>query len=112
MVDISHPKFEDHISVVKNNLEEIGALHKPTLLVFNKVDAYQKLERVPEWELNGEFERKPLAELKASYMGKENFPCIFISATEKDNFDEFRRVLYDMVEKVRSVRYPHNRIYL
>lgn len=112
VVDISHPNFEDHIAVVKKTLEEIGALNKPTLLVFNKVDAYKKLEELPEWELDGEFERKPLEELKASYMGKENSPCIFISATEKENFEQFRSTLHDMVEKVRSVRYPHNRIYL
>lgn len=112
VVDVSHPNFEDHIAVVKNTLEEIGAIDKITLLVFNKVDAYKNVESVPEWELDGEFERKPLEELKASYLGKENYPCIFISATEKENYEEFRELLFQLVDQVRRVRYPHNKIYL
>lgn len=112
VVDVSHPNFEDHIAVVKNTLEEIGAINKTTLLVFNKVDAYKNIEETPEWELNGEFERKPLEELKASYLGKENYPCIFISATEKENYDEFRNLLFELVDKIRKERYPHNKIYL
>lgn len=112
VVDVSHPNFEDHIAVVKKTLEEIGAIDKITLLVFNKVDAYKNVESVPEWELNGEFERKPLEELKASYLGKENYPCIFISATERENYEEFRELLFQLVDQVRRVRYPHNKIYL
>lgn len=112
VVDVSHPNFEDHINVVKNTLEEIGAIDKTTLLVFNKVDAYKNVESVPEWELDGEFERKPLDELKASYLGKENYPCIFISATEKENYEEFRELLFKLVDEVRRVRYPHNKFYI
>lgn len=112
VVDVSHPNFEDHINVVKNTLEEIGAIDKTTLLVFNKVDAYKNVESVPEWELDGEFERKPLDELKASYLGKENYPCIFISATEKENYEEFRELLFNLVDEVRRVRYPHNKFYI
>lgn len=112
VVDVSHPNFEDHIAVVKNTLEEIGAIDKITILVFNKVDAYKNLESIPDWELDGEFERKPLEELKASYLGKENYPCIFISATEKENYEEFRELLFQYVDQVRRVRYPHNKFYL
>lgn len=112
VVDVSHPNFEDHINVVKNTLEEIGVIDKTTLLVFNKVDAYKNVESVPEWELDGEFERKPLDELKASYLGKENYPCIFISATEKENYEEFRELLFNLVDEVRRVRYPHNKFYI
>ncbi len=112
VVDVSHPHFEDHIQVVKKTLEEIGAIDKPTLLVFNKVDAYRNPENLPEWELEGEFENMPLSELKASYMGKENYPCVFISATEKENYEEFRQILFEMVDRVRKERYPHNKFYM
>lgn len=111
VVDVSHPHFEEHISVVKQTLEDIQALDKPTILVFNKIDAYENIENKPEYELNGENEKATLSELKRSYMAAENTPCVFISATEKDNVEELKAMLYNIAVKIHEEKYPGNLLY-
>ena len=106
VVDISHPNFEEHIKVVRETLDEIGAKNKPTFLVFNKIDAYNY---VPQDEFDfGEKKREnySLEELKNSWMSKENAPCIFISAREKIQIDKLRNDLYKMVAEIHAGRYP------
>jgi len=110
VVDVSHPNYEDHIAVVKKTLEDIHALDKPVILVFNKIDAYENEEK-PEYEMEGESQKMSLAELKRSYMAAENTPCVFISATEKDNVEELKMMLYNTAVKIHEEKYPGNLLY-
>ena len=91
VVDISHPRFEDQIAVVKQTLQEIGAGDKPVYLVFNKIDAYTWTEKADE-----------------SWIAKANTPCIFLSAKRRTNIDKFRQDLYGMVREIHAGRYPFN----
>lgn len=109
VVDISHPGFEDQISVVNQTLTDIGAGDKPTILVFNKIDAFtfeQKeeddLTPITKYNLS-------LAQLKKSWMSKLNSPVLFISATQKENVDEFKNVLYEKIKELHLQRYPYNK---
>ncbi|MBO7478672.1 MAG: GTPase HflX [Salinivirgaceae bacterium] len=108
VVDISHPNFEEQIDVVNRTLQEIGAQNIPTYVVFNKIDNYH-------YEPQDEFDMMPptranvsLDELKRSWIAKNNLPCIFISATEHVNIDEFRNLIYDKARAIHAERYPYN----
>lgn len=103
VVDISHPGFEDHYNVVKETIAEIdGHQDKPTIVVFNKIDAYQ-----------ADDEETTLEDLKKTWMSKlEQDKCVFISAQDKENVEEFKTVLYEEVKRMFEVRYPyHNFLY-
>src|SRR5207253_1278671 len=107
VVDISHPKFEDQIAVVNQTLTDIKAFDKPMILVFNKIDAYSFEEKEAD-DLTPSTKRNlSLTDLKKSWMGKLNQPCIFISATQKENIKEFRDLVYNMVKELHVKRYPH-----
>lgn len=108
VVDISHPNFEDHIRVVQETLMEIGASDKPTILVFNKIDAYRYEE--PDADDLDPTSKKDLSleEMKRSWMSKISDPCIFISAQNKENIEEFRDLLYEKVKELHAKRYPYN----
>ncbi len=108
VVDISHPQFEDHIAVVKQTLQEIGAGDKPVYLVFNKIDAYTYIEKEPDDLTPATRENLSLEELKKSWIAKANTPCIFLSAIEKINIEKFRTDLYGMVREIHAGRYPFN----
>jgi GTP-binding protein HflX len=104
VLDISHPSFEDHFHVVNETLNEIDKTEKPTILVFNKIDAYQ----APELE-EGEEDHSSMEYLKRTWMSKMNkTKCVFISAQNKDNVDELKDVLYEQVKEIFRVRYPYN----
>jgi GTP-binding protein HflX len=106
VVDISHPNFEEQINVVRDTLNEIGAKNKPVFLVFNKIDAYKYIPQ-DEFDLGPKKkENFTIAELQNSWMGKENAPCIFISAREKIQIDKLRNDLYRMVAEIHAGRYP------
>lgn len=108
VVDISHPNFEDHINVVRETLKEIGAGEKPTLLVFNKIDAFT-YEKKDEDDLTPITKRNlSMDDLKRTWMGSLNSPCIFISAQNKTNIDELKKTVYDMVKEMHIKRYPYN----
>lgn len=108
VVDISHPHFEDHLNVVKDTLQEIGAGDKPTILVFNKIDAFT-YDPKEEDDLTPSTKRNlSLDDLKKSWMKNLNTPCVFISAQNKENVEEFKKVLYDMVKEMHVKRYPYN----
>jgi GTP-binding protein HflX len=108
VVDISHAGFEDQINVVNQTLTDIGAGDKPTILVFNKIDAFTFDEK-EEDDLTPITKRNlSLEELKKTWMGKLNAECIFISAVNKQNVDEFKRMLYDKVKELHLKRYPYN----
>lgn len=110
VVDISHPKFEDQLNVVKQTLIEIGAGEKDMILVFNKIDAYNFKQKDAD-DLSPEvIENFSLEQLKKSWMSKMNYPCIFISAVEKENITELKQVIYDKVKNLHMKRYPYNNL--
>lgn len=106
VVDISHPSFEDQIRTVNETLKELGAIDKQIITVFNKIDAF-----VPE-QHHVDVTEEPLTldDFKHSWMAKNNSPAIFISATEKENVDEFRDLLYEYVKKAHAERYPYDNL--
>ena len=112
VVDISHPAFEEHIGVVNQTLKDIKALDKPMILVFNKIDAYKHVER-DETDLVTPIIREnyTLEELRKSYMAKFNSPTVFISATEKDNIDDLKQVLYLEAKRMHMERYPYQTLW-
>ena len=108
VVDISHPRFEDQIAVVKQTLQEIGAGDKPVYLVFNKIDAYTWTEKADDDLTPATDENRSLDDLKQSWIAKANTPCIFLSAKRRTNIDKFRQELYGMVREIHAGRYPFN----
>lgn len=96
VVDISHPNFEEMIDVVRQTLSDIGCGEKPVYLIFNKIDAC-----ITEGRASSSLEA-----YKKTWMSKENQPCIFISATQKQNIDKLRADLYNMVAQIAAGRYP------
>ncbi|SNR38505.1 GTP-binding protein HflX [Lutibacter agarilyticus] len=109
VVDISHPNFEDHIASVNKILDEIKSLDKPTLMVFNKIDAYQH-ETIDEDDLVTEKTKVhfTLAEWEKTWMNKLNNNCIFISALNKENLEDFRVKVFEEVKKIHITRFPYN----
>jgi GTP-binding protein HflX len=108
VVDISHPEFEDQIKTVNETLSEIGAADKPIIMAFNKMDAYSFIEKEEDDLTPATRENISLEELKLSWMAKDNHPCIFISAKTKENFQEFKDLLYKNIREIHAVRYPYN----
>jgi GTPase len=108
IVDISHSGFEDQISVVNQTLAEIGAGNKPTILLFNKIDAFSFVRKDPDDLTPVEKENLSLEDLKKTWMGTSHSPTLFISATEKINLEEFKSVLYEEVKKIHIRIYPYN----
>ena len=105
VLDISHQNFEDHYRVVNETLAEIDKSEKPTIVVFNKIDAYLP----PEDELEDPDGLSSLDALKKSWMAKLGpEKVIFISAQKKENMDELRGILYKEVKEIFKVRYPYN----
>ncbi|MDA9892432.1 GTPase HflX [Flavobacteriaceae bacterium] len=109
VVDISHPNFEDHIDSVNQILKEINSLDKPTLMVFNKIDAYEA-EPWDETELIEQREAKhfSLAEWEQTWMHRMNGQALFISALNKDNLEGFRERVYKEVREIHVTRFPYN----
>jgi len=113
ILDISHPNFEDHYNVVCETLAEIDKTDKPTMVVFNKIDAYKFVQKDEDDLTPMEPENYSLEDLKKTWMAKlSNTKCVFISATNKENLEEFKGVLYKEVKLVFQERYPyHNFLY-
>ncbi len=108
VVDIAHPNFEEQINIVNQTLHEIGGGDKPTILVFNKIDAYT-WTRKPDDDLTPSTrENISLEELKRTWISKKETHTIFISAKQKINIDEFRALLYKMVREIHVTRYPYD----
>ncbi len=111
VVDISHPDFEDHIASVNQTLIDIKSSNKPIIMVFNKIDAY-KHQTIEEDDLITERTTKhyTLEDWKTTWMsnvGAEN--ALFISATEKENFEQFRERVYEAVRQIHITRFPYNK---
>ena len=108
VVDISHPGFEEQIEVVNRTLGELGCAEKPMMMVFNKIDAYTWTEKEPDDLTPMTRENVTLAELKRTWMARMSGQCIFISAREHENIDEFRDTLYRRVSELHVQKYPYN----
>jgi len=108
IADISHPEFEEHIEVVRQTLSQINAEEKPTLLLFNKIDAYSYIKKEEDDLSPATRENLSLEDLKKSWMASQVSPTLFISAREKLNIAEFRKMLYAEVKKIHIKRYPYN----
>jgi GTP-binding protein HflX len=108
IVDISHATFEEQVEIATQTLSEIGCADKPSIMVFNKIDAYSHVEKDPFDLAPPTKENITLEELKNTWMAKVNAPAIFISAKQKTNIDEFKKLLYDEVKRLHVIRYPYN----
>jgi GTP-binding protein HflX len=109
VVDIAHPNFEEHIESVNQILKEIKSLDKPTLMVFNKIDAY-KADPWDETELIEERSTRhySIEEWEQTWYHKANGNALFISALNKENLDEFRKRVYREVREIHVTRFPYN----
>jgi GTPase len=110
VVDISHKNFEEHLNVVKQTLQEINAGDKPCILLFNKTDAFSYTQKDEDDLSPTTRENLSLDEIKNTWMKSLNKPCLFISAQNKDNIDEFKKTLYEMVKELHIKRYPYNNL--
>ncbi|SEP90860.1 GTP-binding protein HflX [Hyunsoonleella jejuensis] len=107
VVDISHPNFEEHIASVNKILGEIDSSDKPTIMVFNKIDAYEP-EPLGEEEDEKTAKHYTLGEWKKTWMGKVGNNALFISALNKDNLEDFKKRVYDEVREIHVTRFPYN----
>ena len=108
VVDISHPVFEEQIQVVTNTLNDITKEEKPSIVVFNKIDAFSYLIKEPDDLTPAAKENVSLDELKQTWMGKLHENCVFISATNKTNIEELKQLLYQKVKEIHVQRFPYN----
>ena len=109
VVDISHPCFREQMEVVEQTLKDIGIVNKPILIVFNKIDAFTYVKKDEDDLTPKTRENYSLDELKEMYFAK-NGDCVFMSATDLQNIDEFKTKLFEMVKKIHFDRYPYNTI--
>lgn len=107
VVDISHPAFEQQIEVVDKTIHELDEREKPCIIIFNKVDAFEYTPKDDDDLTPKKRENFSLDDLKQMWMAKGR-KCVFISAKEKMNFDEFRNVVYTEVKKIHTQRFPYN----
>jgi GTP-binding protein HflX len=108
LVDISHPNFEEQIEVVEKTLNEIDKTEKPTILVFNKTDAFTYTPKEEDDLTPIKRENLSLDDFKKTWMAKMKDNCLFISAKEKNNIDELKRLLYQKVKEIHVQRFPFN----
>lgn len=105
VVDISHPHFEEQLDVVNKTLHELDSLDKPVIIVFNKMDEYER-NTYDEW-LDPEVKEQLLIELQQKWMHKNNGRCVFISATHKTNIPELRQMILNNVRTLYQQKYPY-----
>lgn len=108
IVDISHPDFEEQIQVVNQTLTDLDSSEKPMVIVFNKIDNYHWLEKEPDDLTPPTKENTSLNELKKTWMAREADNCLFISAKQRENIEEFRSTLYKKVRELHVQKYPYN----
>lgn len=108
VVDISHPDFEEQINVVDKTIADLGAGGKPTMIIFNKIDAYTYIKKDEDDLTERTRENYSLEELMRTWMAKLNDNCLFISAKEKTNFDTLKEVVYNKVRQLHVQKYPYN----
>ena len=108
VVDISHPDFEDQIKVVEKTLADLGCAERPTMLLFNKMDAYRWVEK-EEDDLTPETrENISLSKMMNTWMARMNGDCLFVSAKERTHIEELKTVIYNKVRELHVQKYPYN----
>src|SRR5574344_10871 len=108
VVDISHPDFEEQINIVNDMIAQIHADNKPTIMLFNKIDAYTYIKKDEDDLTPATKENWTLEELKQSWMAKGDTPSFFISAKNKENIPELKAAMYDTIKRLHAIRYPYN----
>jgi GTP-binding protein HflX len=109
IVDISHPGFEEQIKVVNETLRDLKSADKPSVIVFNKIDAFSYIVKDEDDLTPARKENYSLDDLKKTWMaGDKNHPVVFISAKTKENVEELKKILYEEVKKIHVKRYPYN----
>ena len=108
VVDISHRDYEEQINEVNKTLQEIEAIDKPTILVFNKIDAYTYIEKEPDDLTPMTKENQSLEMLEKHWMAKNTEHTLFISAGQKINIEKLRNLMYEEIKKIHAIRYPYN----
>lgn len=111
VVDISHPNFEDHYHVVQQTLTDIGAGDKKTIVVFNKIDAFKYVKKDADDLTPMTKENLSLEELKKTWMSHLNQTCVYISAQNKENIEDFKKIVYDTVKEIHIKRFPYNNLF-
>jgi len=111
VVDISHPNFEEQIATVNSTLQDLKALDKPVIMIFNKIDAYTFIEKEEDDLSPIRKENLSIEDLKRSYLAKENDPAIFISAQKSIHIDELKELLYKQIKSLHLKIYPHRLLY-
>ncbi|MDQ1297207.1 MAG: GTPase [Bacteroidota bacterium] len=109
VVDISHPGFEEQIKIVNETLRDLASFDKPSVIIFNKIDAFSYVVR-DEFDLTPVLkENYSIEELKKTWMAdNKEHPIVFISAKTKENIEELRKILYEEVKRIHIKRYPYN----
>ncbi|SFW40592.1 GTP-binding protein HflX [Chitinophaga sancti] len=105
VVDISHPQYEDQVEVVNRTLQELKAFDKPTIMIFNKMDLYEK-NTFDQW-LAEDVKQDILNQLKTDWETRTQGNCVFISAIERRNLEELRKTIMEKVVELYRVRYPY-----
>ena len=108
ILDISHPNFEEHYEVVNKTLLDVCKEKKPTILVFNKIDAFTYTPKEEDDLSPMKRENYSLDDLKKTWMANMGADCVFVSAREKDNIDELKALLYERVKEIHVKRFPYN----
>jgi len=108
VVDISHPGYEEQLGVVNKTLQELNTFEKPTVMIFNKIDQYEKNTFDP-W-LEEDVKRDIMSELKERWERETNGLCVFVSATERRNIDGLRLTILEKVRELYKIRYPYKSI--
>ena len=108
ILDISHPNFEEHYDVVNKTLLDVCKEKKPTILVFNKIDAFSYTPKEEDDLSPMKRENYSLDDLKKTWMANMGADCLFVSAREKDNIDELKALLYERVKEIHIKRFPYN----
>ena len=108
ILDISHPNFEEHYEVVNKTLLDVCKEKKPTILVFNKIDAFTYTPKDEDDLSPMKRENYSLDDLKKTWMANMGADCVFVSARKKDNIDELKALLYERVKEIHVKRFPYN----
>jgi GTPase len=105
VVDISHPQYEEQLTVVNTTLAELGCAEKPTITIFNKMDSFEKIT-FDEW-LEDDIKQDILKELRDRWVESTKGDCVFVSAIDKSNFDALRQTILNKVRVMYQIRYPY-----
>jgi len=109
VVDISHPQYEEQLTVVNKTLAELGSAEKPTITIFNKMDRFEEVT-FDEW-LEDDVKKDILRELKEKWQEETKGNCVFVSATERRNLDGLRQTILNKVREMYQIRYPYKAEY-